>query len=144
MANTMKSEKKKATYKDLGKLELESGAMLKWDKLEVPFGSKVEIIVKYEDTDYLRGLNGIVWATHDVEQAETIQGALGAQGITSAIDQKRLEENTLCMLRVTDASRIESAIDFIWRSEEGLKLQPDWHYPAGARNESFERWVNGR
>jgi hypothetical protein len=93
---------------------------------------KVEIIVKYEDADYMNGLNGIVWAT------------LEAQGSASEIDQKHLEGTMLHMLRIADASRFAAAIDFIWRSEEGLKLQPDWHYPADARNESFGRWVNGR
>ncbi len=43
---TMKSDKKHATYKDLDKLELETGATLKWDKLKLPFGSKVEIIIE--------------------------------------------------------------------------------------------------
>lgn len=140
----MKSEKKHATYKDFGTLDLETGARLNWDQLELPFGSKVEIIVRYEEVDYLRGLNGIVWATHDLEQAEIIRGALGTQGIASQIDEKYLEGTSLHMLRISETSRLEAAIDFIWRSEEGLKLKPDWHFPAGSRNESFERWITER
>jgi hypothetical protein len=138
----MKSQKKRATYRDLGKLKLRSGATLQWDPLELPFGSEVEIIVQYEDADYLRGLNGVVWATHDLEQIETIKSALEAQGITSEIDRRDLEGTILYVLRISDASRIEAAVDFIWRSEEGLKLVPDWHFPAGSGNQSFDKWTN--
>jgi len=30
-----------------------------------------------------------------------------------------------------------------WREPSGLRLQPDWWYPVGAENESFNKWING-
>ncbi|MCA9734611.1 MAG: hypothetical protein H6696_15210 [Deferribacteres bacterium] len=140
----MKFEKKTATYKDLGILELENGVILKWDQLELPFGSIVEIVVEYVDIDYLRGTNGIVWATYDLEQAEIIRSALEAQGIASEIGQNLLIDVKLHVLKITNVSHRTAAIDFIWRSDEGLKLLADWHYPLGTHNESFVRWLEGR
>lgn len=56
LAMPLKSENKHAAYKALSQLALETGATLKWHKLELPFGAKIEIIVKYEEVNYLRGL----------------------------------------------------------------------------------------
>jgi hypothetical protein len=38
---------------------------------------------------------------------------------------------------------LTDAVDFIWREASGLRLQPDWHYPMGSANDSFDKWING-
>ncbi|MFZ0453569.1 MAG: hypothetical protein WAM24_07435 [Ignavibacteriaceae bacterium] len=123
-------------YKDIGVIELEND-----EKLEIPFGTSLKINIEFDEIDFNNGSSGFVWATHDKDQAETILSALQAQGINSEISQEKLEGTNLYYLKIPDVSRIESAIDFIWRSSEGLKLKPDWHYHAGKPNESFEKWT---
>ncbi|MFQ5651338.1 MAG: hypothetical protein ACE5IY_15485 [bacterium] len=137
----MKTTKKSAVYKDIGKLQLESGEMQIWDKLDLPFGSKVEITIEYEPEDYLSGRNGVVWATTSLDQAETVQGALQAQKIAAEITEKPLAAGRLYCLRVTDSARIAESIDFVWRHEDGLNLRPDWTYPADQENASFAKWL---
>ena len=44
---------------------------------------------------------------------------------------------------IPEAREVATAVDFIWREPGGLRLQPDWWYPAGAENESFDKWING-
>jgi len=44
---------------------------------------------------------------------------------------------------IPEAREIAAAVDFIWQDPSGLRLQPDWLYPAGAENESFQRWIKG-
>jgi len=140
----MKTQKKNAVCTDSGKLKLGTGETLNWDKLDIPFGSEVSITVRCEEVDYFSGLNAVVWATYDIDQAETVQGALEAQGILAEIDHQQLNPNTLHLPKIPDALRIEQCIDFIWRSEEGTQLQPDWRYPAGAVNEGFRRWTGAK
>ena len=47
------------------------------------------------------------------------------------------------LLCIPEAREVAAAVDFIWREPSGLRLQPDWSYPAGKENESFEKWING-
>ena len=138
---TMQTLKEYAVYIDHGKIKLKTGTIVNWNKLDIPFGSSVEIHVKYEEVDYLSGLNGIVWATYNADQAETIKGALQAYKINSEIIEKKLEGLQLLLIKISDKDKTEPAIDFIWRGEDGLKLEPDWHYPADNPNESFEKWT---
>ncbi len=109
----------------------------------MPYGTRLEMTITYEQNDYLSGENGIVWATHDRHQAEVICGTLRAQDIACEIQEKRLEGIRLHLIRITHPEKVAAAMDFIWRDDTGLKLQPDWNYPARAENESFQRWVNG-
>jgi hypothetical protein len=125
----------KGVYKDIGTIELETG------KLEIPFGTALRVNVEYDEIDFKCGLGGIVWATYSKDQAETIQGALQAHKINSDIIEKKLESSLLLLIKILNKEKIETAIDFIWRGEDGLKLKPDWHYPTGKPNESFERWT---
>jgi hypothetical protein len=122
-------------YKDIGIIELETG------KLEIPFGTGVRLSIEYNEIDFKSGSDGIVWATYYKDQAETIQGALQAHKIDSQILEKKLEGSLLFLIKISDKEKTRSAIDFIWRGEDGLKLKPDWVYPTDKPNESFERWT---
>ncbi len=145
-----KSIKFSGSYIDLGKIELANNKILKWYDLSaeappaMPYGTRVEMTLSYEQTDYFNGENGIVWATHDIHQAEVICGTLRAQDIACEIQEKRLNESRLHLIRIAHSEKIAAAVDFIWRDDTGLKLRPDWNYPAGTANESFQRWVNER
>jgi hypothetical protein len=68
---------------------------------------------------------------------------LQAQQIAGELREILLQENELYVLHVRDPAKAEAAMDFIWRDPSGLRLQPDWRYPAGAANESFLRWTKG-
>ncbi len=139
----------RGSYVDHGKILLASNKTVAWRDLfakappNVPYGTRVEMTVIYEEFDYLNGKDGIVWATHDRHQAEVICGTLGAQDIDCEVLEKRLQGTRLHLIRITRSEKVAAAMDFIWRDDSGLKLQPDWHYPVGAENESFQRWVNG-
>jgi hypothetical protein len=137
----MKKNIQKGVYKNLGLIKLESGDSLICENLEIPFGTDVNIYIEYEETDFKSGLNGIVWATYNVDQAETIKGALQAHKINSEIIEKRLESSLLFLIKLSNENKINEAIDFIWRREDGLNLKPDWYFPADNPNESFEKWT---
>jgi hypothetical protein len=134
------SKEYKAIYKDLAQIELNSAQQHEEDLPDIPFGSELRIIIKFNKPEYLSGLNGIVWATHFFEQAETIQAALQAQKIVAGIIKEKAGEKELFLLKIENSTRIEQACNFIWKSKEGLRLKPDWHYPKG-RNTSFEKWI---
>jgi hypothetical protein len=87
------------------------------------------------------GAPGIVWATYDLRQAETVQAALQAQRVVCEISQKGAGDKCLYVLRVARQHEAEAAQDFIWRDPAGLRLRPDWSYPEGAENESFKKWI---
>jgi hypothetical protein len=146
------------TYIDAGKIRLPSGKILEWDDLgaplNVPYGTEMEVTIVLEAPDYLHGSEGAIWATYDREQAEIVQGALQSQQIASELREvflqdpafplKELKERAgLYVLHVRDPAKAEAAMDFVWRDPSGLRLQPDWCYPAGAANESFLRWTKG-
>jgi hypothetical protein len=137
----MKKDVQKGVYKNLGLIELGSGDSLICENLEIPFGTSVNIYIEYEDTDFINGSGGIVWATYNADQAETLKGALQAHKINSEIVEKRLEGSLLFLIKLSDRNKTDEAINFIWRSEEGLNLKPDWYYPAGNPNDSFEKWT---
>jgi len=136
-------------YIDVGKIELESGETISWEQLKltdppkIPYGSSIEVIFSFEEKDYLLGNNGIVWATYDKRQAEIIQTTLLTQSIAVEMEEEYLGKHILFLLRISDKNELANAIDFIWKSSGGLNLKPDWHYPLGQKNESFEKWLNG-
>lgn len=137
----MKKNSINAVYKDLGVIQLDSGEKLHSEKLDIPFGTGVRLSIEYNEIDFISGSDGIVWATYNKDQVETIQGALQAHKIDSLILEKKLEGSLLLLIKIANQEKTESAVDFIWRGEDGLKLKPDWYYPAGKPNESFERWT---
>jgi hypothetical protein len=137
----MKKNVQKGVYKDLGLIQLVSGDSLNCENLEIPFGTSINIYIEYEEGNYKNGSGGIVWATFKIDQAETIKGALQAHRINSEIIEKKLEGLLLFLIKLSDNNKINEAIDFIWRGEDGLNLKPDWHYPAGNPNDSFNKWT---
>jgi len=110
---------------------------------DIPYGTKLEVTLTYEDVDYLNGTAGVVWATYHLRQAETIQAALLALSIACEVRESDLLGARLFAIHIPNASEVEAAMDFVWREASGLRLQPDWNYPAGAENASFEKWMNG-
>jgi hypothetical protein len=51
------------------------------EQLDLPFGRGVRLSIEYNEIDFKSGSNGIVWATYNKDQAETILGALQAHKI---------------------------------------------------------------
>lgn len=98
---------------------------------------------KKAEKDFLSGKEGIVWATYKQEQSEIISNALLAQNIYSEIGTGKFNNRKVFLIIVPKQSDAENAIDFIWKDGSGLCLKPDWYYPSGEKNESFERWLNG-
>lgn len=92
--------------------------------------------------DYLHGKNGIVWATYNLQQAETIQSALIAQNIWCDVLNKSNDESEIHLLIIKDEQELQIAIDFVWREKSGLCLRPDWTYPVGKENTSFKKWLS--
>jgi len=135
-------------YVDVGKVELESGETITWEQLnlkdppKIPYGSSIEVIFSFEEKDYLLGKDGIVWATYDKRQAEIIQTTLLTQNIAVELEKENLGDHNLLILRVTEKKELQNAIDFIWKNPGGLNLKPDWHYPRGETNKSFEKWLS--
>ena len=109
----------------------------------IPYGTGLEVTLTYEEVDYLNGSTGVVWATYHLRQAEIIKAALLAQNIACEVREQSLPCPRLYVLCIPNASEVAAAVDFIWREPSGLRLQPDWWYPAGAENESFNKWLNG-
>ncbi len=110
---------------------------------ELPDECRVEVTVSYDEEDFLSGKNGIVWATYDIRQAEILHRALLAQDINTEIKKTGLEKRKLFLIKITSMRDKDDAIDFIWKSESGLNLKPDWTYSEGETNKSFELWLGG-
>ncbi len=110
---------------------------------ELPDGCLVEVTLSYNEEDFLSGKNGIVWATYDMRQAEILHRALLAQDINTEIKKTNLEKRELFLVKIASRSDQNEAIDFIWKSESGLNLEPDWAYAEGETNKSFEHWLSG-
>jgi hypothetical protein len=139
----------KGIYINEGRIELENKKIINLKNLtdekptEIPFGSTIEISIAFYENDFLSGKDGIVWATYDKRQAEIIQNTLLAQNISSELKRINLGSREMLLLNITNDSDIIDAIDFIWRSKTGLRLKPDWTYPEGEKNKSFEQWLSG-
>ncbi len=122
---------------------IECSGLIITQPAELPDGCRVEVTVSYDEDDFLTGKNGIVWATYDIRQAEILHRALLAQDINTEIKKTDLEKRELFLINVTTQSDENDAIDFIWKSESGLNLKPDWTYSENETNKSFEQWLGG-
>lgn len=132
----------------MGKIILDNKKLFEWNELtaEMPpdlqEDSSLEITISFDENDFLSGKNGIVWATYDLRQAEIIQNSLLAQHINSEVKKINLIGNIFFALKISNESEVNDSINFIWKSKSGLRLKPDWSYPAGETNKSFEQWLN--
>ena len=54
-----------------------------------------------------------------------------------------MESIDMFLIAITNEKDTKVAIDFIWEGHNGLRLKPDWSYPQGETNKSFEQWLNG-
>lgn len=90
----------------------------------------------------ISGINGFVWVTKESCQAEIITNALQIQNIESEIVNTDSNNTKIYMIKVIREEDIKQAVDFLQNDNSGLRLKPDWNYPAGERNESFEQWLN--
>ena len=128
---TAKTIKVSGCYDDLGRIRLADTKTLEWRDLctaalpNIPYGTDVEVVVTYEEIDYLNGRNGIVWATHDRYQADAIHDALRVQDLLSSVDERPMGNKSLYLLRVENSRKADAAMDFIWRDDSGLILRPD-------------------
>ena len=132
-----------------GEIVLHPGISVSWKSVsnknipELPPGTPIDIDISLNEHTLVSGEYGIVWATYDQRQAEVLSNALLAQNITSVIGKIELDEGNLLLLKIDNGKDTSDAIDFIWRKEGGLRLKPDWTYPEGETNKSFEKWLNG-
>jgi len=135
-------------YKDKKIIEMNNGHIIdlslfsKTHIPSIPYGTKVEVIIKYEEIDLLNGTNGIVWSTYSSSQADTIKNALFVQNIFAEITKTILVNEMLYCVFIASKEDIGKAIDFIWKEENGMRLKPDWHYRRNEKNESFNKWTN--
>ena len=133
-----------------GKILFETNKSIHWDEItsilppEVPHGSNLEITISFDDTEFLSGKNGMVWATYDSRQAEIIKNSLLAQHINSQVQKIDFMEDVMFILKIDNDTDVNTAMDFIWKGKNGLRLKPDWSYSAGETNKSFELWLSGR
>ena len=139
----------KGVYHNDGRIVFDSNKQIEWDNLttekppDLPHGSPVELKISFDEHDFLSGKEGIVWATYDLRQAEIIQNSLLAQDVNSEVKKINLLENIFFTLKISNETEVNDSINFIWKGESGLRLKPDWSYPAGETNKSFEQWLNG-
>jgi hypothetical protein len=140
--------KLKGHYVDYGVIELENKKIMHLNDLTdeetilIPFGSPIEFSIAFEEPDFLNGKEKIVWASYDMRQVEIIKNALFAQNINAELKTKSIGEYKIFLIWITNNKDIEDAVDFIWRSKTGLRLKPDWNYPVGTTNKSFELWLS--
>ena len=145
----MKLIKLNGSYKEFGIIQLEKTRTIEWNQLsestmpKIPIGIDLELIISFDENNFLSGNSGIVWATYDLRQAEIIRNALLAQNINSEINKIDLVEKKIFLTNINSNSDINDAINFIWKNESGLQLKPDWNYPENETNESFEIWLGG-
>lgn len=127
-----------------------TNASIKWSELsltehpELPDEYEIELTISLNHDDFLSGKNGIVWATYDIRQAEIIRNTLLAQNINAEINNVNIGNEKLFLIKVTNQSDKNDAIDFIWKSDSGLQLKPDWTYADGETNKTFEQWLSGQ
>lgn len=137
-------------YDSDGTIRLAKGRYLHWEDLssgispELPSSYKVELTLTISEDELLTGIGGIVWATKELRQAEIIQSTLTAQHISSEIKTSQFQDHKLFTLKIANPNDITDAIEFIWQGQSGLRLKPDWIYPEGEKNRSFEEWLSGQ
>ena len=148
--------KAKGTYYAEGEIVLNPLKTIRWKELsdknppQLPNGMSIDLSISFDENNFLSGTDGIVWATYDSRQAEIIQDTLLAQHINCEIKKISLEPElglelkNMFLIFITNEREIKMAIDFIWKSDGGLRLKPDWSYPSGETNKSFEQWLSGQ
>lgn len=109
---------------------------------QTPSGINIQLSVSIDVNSLISGIDGFVWATKNICQAEIIINALKVQKIEAEIVHVELEKNDLYLIKVNREEDIKEVIDFIQNDSSGLRLKPDWNYPDGERNQSFEQWIN--
>ncbi|MCX8105008.1 MAG: hypothetical protein N3D80_03935 [Ignavibacterium album] len=130
-----------------GEIILNPLKSVRWEQISdtklpnLPDSLTVGISLTIDEDEFLLGKDGIVWATVDLRQAEIIQSSLLVQQINSEIMKTEFPSITLFLIRIPQINEINAASDFIWRSQSGLRLLPDWNYPDGDTNQSFEIWL---
>lgn len=141
--------KTKGIYYAEGEIVLNPLKTIHWkdlsDKnpLHLPSGTSIDLFISLDENNFLTGKDGIVWATYDLRQAEIIQNALLAQHINNEVKKIGLQDQDMFLISITNEKDIKFAIDFIWKTDSGLRLKPDWSYPDGETNISFEQWLSG-
>ncbi len=141
--------KSKGIFSENGRIILDSRKDILWQDLsektapKLPEGTSVELSISFDENIFLKGINGIVWATYDPRQAEVIQNTLLVQNIESEVNRIEIDSDNLITIKILNTKDINPVIEFIWKSESGLRLKPDWVYPAGEINKSFELWLSG-
>lgn len=110
----------------------------------IPADAVVELFISLNEDEFLSGKDGVVWATFDSRQAEVINDTLLVQHLNSEIKTIHVYDQVIYCTRIINDSEIEDAMDFIWRKKTGLRLIPDWNYPRGESNRSFEQWLSGQ
>ncbi len=103
---------------------------------------KIEFSVSIDLNSLITGIDGFVWATKSICQADIISNALKVQKIDVEIVNVELSKNSFYLIKVVHEEDIKSVIDFIHNDTGGLRLKPDWNYPENGRNQSFEHWLN--
>ena len=144
-----KSIKVSGCYREIGQIQIGRNKIIQWESIlgnqkppSIPFGTRIVFDINFIDHDFLSGKDGVVWATYSLQQAEMIRDTLFIQLLPSFIEELILEDFLLYKIIMQDNTQTSQAIDFIWRSSEGLRLQPDWIYPLGKANDSFEKWMS--
>ena len=133
---------------DSGKIELETMKTIELSELtenpihSIPSGGTIELIISFDENEFISGKNGIIWATYSFRQAEIISNALISLHINCEIKKKNSAGNEIYLIKATDQTVIDEAIDFIWKSKSGLQLKPDWNFPKGESNNSFQKWLS--
>lgn len=103
---------------------------------------KIELSVSIDLNDLISGVDGFVWATKNYSQAEIICNAIKVQNVELEIIKAEFENTIFHLIRIVNGKDIESVIDFIQKDKSGLRLKPDWNYPEGNVNLSFDQWIN--
>ncbi|HSO85029.1 MAG TPA: hypothetical protein VLQ91_00655 [Draconibacterium sp.] len=110
--------------------------------LQLPVEISIELSVTVELNSLISGTDGFVWATKDICQAEIITNALKIQHIESEIINTESNNISIYLIKVNREDDINEGFDFIQNDKSGLRLKPDWNYPDGEPNQSFEQWIN--
>ncbi|KAF0132068.1 MAG: hypothetical protein FD155_592 [Bacteroidetes bacterium] len=145
----MKLINKIGVFNPDGEIILHPGISISWKSLsnknipDLPLGTPLDIYILFDEKVLISGNHGIVWATYHQYQAEVLHNALLAQNITSAIGKVDLDDQVLLLIKIHNMNNVADAMDFIWRKESGMRLKPDWVYPEGEPNKSFEKWIVG-
>ena len=141
--------KTKGLLNEKGKIEFSSTKSIHWKDLSdeglpnLPVGTSIEFLISFDEYEFLSGKDGIVWATYDSRQAEVVQNTLLAQNINCEIKRIQMDNRNMFLIKITNRRDTEMAIEFIWKGNNGLRLKPDWSYPQGETNKSFELWLSG-